>query len=486
MTLTIVGLDGTTVVLNEADVGNLTSYRAYGGTKNKVGTIGNKGNYTGVPITTFLNMVGGIRNGYSVKIMALGSSPYSQILNYLNLNGTGLNTYDNITGAAVQHNKTLTPMLAYYRDDVNLTSGGPLRLVIVGPEGLLTDSSLWVQNVSRLEVHPTALQPMSLEVVALNSTSITLNQTTMSNLPALRAVGERRNQLGYLSGLGNYTGVSLNTLCNLVGGMNNNTALRITASDNYTQTLSYEKVNGEFTTYDPITGNPVQHNQSLTPILAYYFNDANLSSSDGPLRLVIVGPEGLATDSSYWVKHVVKLEIRYIDDVAITEVSPSKTVVGQGYLCNVNVTIVNQGGYDEAFNVTLYANQTSIEKQTVTLLVGNFETLTFTWDTTSYAKGNYTIKAVADSVQGETDTADNTFVSGIVTVGMVGDVNADGIVEMMDFFILSQHYMHSPPDGHMIGTQLYHECFNADVNSDGIIEMMDFYILSQHYMETEP
>jgi hypothetical protein len=248
-------------------------------------------------------------------------------------------------------------------------------------------------------------------------------------------------------------------------------------------------VNGEFATYDPVTGNPVQHNQSLTPILAYFFNDANLttgSSGDGPLRLAIVGPEGLATSSSYWVKRVVKLEIRYRDDIAVTTVASLKTVVGQDCSCNVNVTVSNQGGYDETFNVTVYANQTTIEKQIITLPAGNFEILTFTWDATSYAKGNYTIKAVADSVQGETDTADNTCINGVITVVIPGDVNADGVVEMMDFYILSQHYMHTPPDGHMIGTQPYHECFNADVNSDGTIEMMDFFILSQHFMETYP
>lgn len=56
-------------------------------------------------------------------------------------------------------------------------------------------------------------------------------------------------------------------------------------------------------------GQPVPHNQSLMPILAYWFNNANLSSSEGPLQLAIVKPEGLATRSAYWVKFVVKMEI---------------------------------------------------------------------------------------------------------------------------------------------------------------------------------
>jgi hypothetical protein len=54
---------------------------------------------------------------------------------------------------------------------------------------------------------------------------------------------------------------------------------------------------------------------------------------------------------------------------------------------------------------------------------------------------------------------------------------------MMDFYILATHYLHSPPNDHTLGTQLYYECFNADVNSDGIIEMMDFFIAAQNYMK---
>jgi hypothetical protein len=199
-------------------------------------------------------------------------------------------------------------MLAYYYNDANLTSGGPLRLAIAGPEGLLTQSALWVSNVVRLEVHPN-LQPMNLTVVAVNGTQLTLNEASISSLPAIRGVGASRNQLGIVKNLGNYTGPALNTFCNLVGGMSNTNVLRLTAIDGYNQTISYDQVNGAFATFDNVTGQSVQNNQSLTPLLAYHFNDANLSSSDGPLKLAIIGPEGLATTSGYWVKQVVKLEI---------------------------------------------------------------------------------------------------------------------------------------------------------------------------------
>jgi hypothetical protein len=64
---------------------------------------------------------------------------------------------------------------------------------------------------------------------------------------------------------------------------------------------------GDFVTYDNITGDQVQPNDSLTPILAYYFNGQNVT--DGPLKIAIVDSEGLATYKPYWAENVVELDI---------------------------------------------------------------------------------------------------------------------------------------------------------------------------------
>jgi hypothetical protein len=436
MTLTVVAPNGTQVVLNETDIGNLESYRAYGGYKNQLGLLKGLGNYTGVPINTFCGMIGGIRSGSRIYIMA--SDGYLKTMSYEELSGN-LVTYDNVTGAEVQHNQTLTPMLAYHYNDLNLSSSdGPLRAAIVGPEGLCTNSTFWVKSVVRLEIYA-IVQPVNLTVVGLNGTELALNETGISVLPALRAVGGRRNALGIVSAVGNYTGPSLNTFLNLVGGVTNDNALRVTAADNTTKTLSYEEVNGAFATYDNVTGQPVQRNQSLTPILAYHFNDANLSLSDGPLRLAITGSEGLATSSSYWVKQVIKLEVRYRDDVRITDVATLKTLVGQNFCCHINVTVQNEGGYLETTNVTLYANSTVVATVVnLNLANGTSTVITFVWNTTGWARGNYNISAYVWSVPGETDTADNTLSEGLILVGVPCDVTSatqgvpDGVCDMRD------------------------------------------------------
>jgi len=55
------------------------------------------------------------------------------------------------------------------------------------------------------------------------------------------------------------------------------------------------------------------------------------------------------------------ITIQYaIADIATTNITPAKTVVGQGYTIRINATIQNQGDYEETFNVTLYSNSALI------------------------------------------------------------------------------------------------------------------------------
>jgi hypothetical protein len=145
---------------------------------------------------------------------------------------------------------------------------------------------------------------------------------------------------------------------------------------------------------------------------------------------------------------------------------------------NINVTVVNQGDFTETFNVTIYANETTIEKREITLESTASTTLTFTWNTTGFAKGNYTLWAYAEQVQGETETSDNTFIDGWVYVGLVGDVNADGYVGIDDIFTIASHF------GAEQGTPQYDP--NLDINNDGYIGVDDIFTAAQHFGQEDP
>jgi hypothetical protein len=169
-------------------------------------------------------------------------------------------------------------------------------------------------------------------------------------------------------------------------------------------------------------------------------------------------------------------------DVAVTNLTSAKTTIGQGYCGNLTVTVQNQGNSPENFNVTVYANTTSIVTQTIILSSGNSKTITFTWNTTGFARGNYTMKAVADTVLGETDTADNTFTDGVVTISIIGDITGptggpDGKCDMRDIGLVARHFGENVPPAPP----------NSDVTGvtaglpDGKIDMRDVGTVARNF-----
>ena len=151
----------------------------------------------------------------------------------------------------------------------------------------------------------------------------------------------------------------------------------------------------------------------------------------------------------------------------------SKSVVGEGYSTNIKFEVANAGYYAETFNVTASINNTAIGTKAVTLLQRNSTILTFVWNTTGFARGNYTISVVADPVANETDVADNTFVGGWVLVTIPGDINADRKVDLKDVFAVGKAY------GSVAGDSRYKP--NLDINGDGKIDLKDYFTTCKNY-----
>lgn len=113
-------------------------------------------------------------------------------------------------------------------------------------------------------------------------------------------------------------------------------------------------------------------------------------------------------------------------DVAIINITISKTVVERGSPLMINVTVENQGNFTENFNVTLYANMTVIGVQEAFLNPGESVVLSFNWDTSGYSVGDYLINAIAAQVPKEIDTEDNNFTDGMVRVFTSSDDGGRG------------------------------------------------------------
>lgn len=174
-------------------------------------------------------------------------------------------------------------------------------------------------------------------------------------------------------------------------------------------------------------------------------------------------------------------------DVAVLDVTTSKTgclpqpTVGQGYSARIDVTVGNQGDFAETFNLTVYANtlETVIATFTdITLASGNSTILSFAWNTAGFAYGNYTIVAYAWPVENETDIVNNSMVDGVVYVGIPGDVNGDGTVDIYDAILLAGHFNQTPIN------PLWNA--NVDINGDNVIDIYDAIILAGHFNQQIP
>jgi hypothetical protein len=150
------------------------------------------------------------------------------------------------------------------------------------------------------------LPSMNLTLVGANGIQKVIYASDIAKLTPFTSLGGFETSVGSIEGIGNYTGVSLTSLCNLVGGIGTNDSVKITASDGYSMVFSYNQTKGNgFVTYDPTTGAEVPNEGNLTLVLAYHENGENLTYDNGaPLRLVILGKGGLLTDGHYWVKWI--------------------------------------------------------------------------------------------------------------------------------------------------------------------------------------
>jgi parallel beta-helix repeat protein len=163
-------------------------------------------------------------------------------------------------------------------------------------------------------------------------------------------------------------------------------------------------------------------------------------------------------------------------DIVVTDVTVSRARIFRGHCGNVSVTFEEHGDYAYTFNLTVLANSTLIYSTLVMSPEVN-STLSFTWNTTGFAYGNYTIRPIAEPLLGELDTTNNDLNCSVpVHVGVLGDVSGwpwgpgtyDGLVNMRDvqYTILRFNVKPSSP---------YWDLY-ADINEDGVINMRDIQI----------
>jgi hypothetical protein len=209
--------------------------------------------------------------------------------------------------------------------------------------------------------------------------------------------------------------------------------------------------------------------------------NATIVSASIAWRIYFVDSYGNENVTDAMVFHVRPV----VHDVTVAAVAVSKTVVGCGFTLSIQATVRNVGEAEESFSVKAYANGTLVGVQTVAELHCNRSTnVTFVWNCSGFAYGNYTMSAVADTVLGENNTGDNTcFANASVHVGVPGDVTStvegvcDGRVDLRDVTYLILLFQTRPDSPNWKP--------NADVNDDGIVNIKDITIAILHFYQQE-
>jgi hypothetical protein len=172
-----------------------------------------------------------------------------------------------------------------------------------------------------------------------------------------------------------------------------------------------------------------------------------------------------------------------VHDVAVTDLTScyGSTILTQNFTYTVNTTVTNEGDFAETFTLTLYWNNTNVINSTlVSLAIGETKVVQLDWNTTGLQRYmNYTLRAYATPVPGETDTADNTFDDPrILMMVYTGDINNDKKVDILDIASIAKLFGVIHPD------PAYNP--NMDIDCNGKIDIMDVALAAKQFGYVEP
>lgn len=179
------------------------------------------------------------------------------------------------------------------------------KLVVLVGISLLVVASLLLAACSS---STTPSGPVVLTVTNGNTVK-TYSLADLQKLKAVTGNGGTKGKGGVVTGPFAYQGASLKDILNAVGGVKAGQSVKLTGSDGYSKTLTFDQVtSGGFSTYDA-KGNPVTPATSPVLVVVYSSQGAPLDSSVGPLEVGLLSSDNLVADGNMWVKLLNKIDI---------------------------------------------------------------------------------------------------------------------------------------------------------------------------------
>ncbi len=135
-----------------AEIQDDNQQTGYGGEKEQNGTILGPHPYIAILLTDIIYPVGGVANGESVKITAADGS--SQTLTYDQIVNGNFNIYNSTGSQITTATKPLICIIFSENGSPLDNSIGPLQLGTLSTMNFITDQSMWLNNVQRIDIIP--------------------------------------------------------------------------------------------------------------------------------------------------------------------------------------------------------------------------------------------------------------------------------------------------------------------------------------------
>ncbi|MHA1541590.1 MAG: hypothetical protein ACTSQH_01265 [Candidatus Hodarchaeales archaeon] len=306
--LVVVGVTGETKTLSLDDIINLRGVTGNSVYENSYSFWQGKGEYTGVPLSVFAELVGGIIPG-DILIVTTVDNYLPQIFSYENIYPSeSVNQTQGTIILSYSFNGTLYPTWKdglriaflpsdeeFSNTDSKITASLESSTIAAGPR--------WAKYVNRLEFRREA------EQLKFSYSDIThlYSWTQILRFPNLTEPGRMIFLNGKISESIEYTGVNLSLLAQLANPSGFNTSIEIHSSIGDPINLTSTELNGNILLYNS-TGMVVETENQVTFLLAFQQN--NSTFNDGSFSIVVVGSNSPISDSKYWLTQVE--EIKFI------------------------------------------------------------------------------------------------------------------------------------------------------------------------------
>jgi DMSO/TMAO reductase YedYZ molybdopterin-dependent catalytic subunit len=329
----VVGVGGNSQNVTLSEMMLMESVSGNSSYQNTYGNVRGVGEYTGVKVSDLLDLVGGVDEGFVVRVVA--ADGYSQTFERSKVYPN--TTIWNIQGdmiLAYEYNGTVVPdyeegiRLAFIPDDGYYSNADANATTDPNPAAA---GPQWVSNVVRIEI-----------LENLYNSTFSVSESLLRTFVSVTGEGGYKKKSGDIIGPFNFTGVPLTTLLQEFVTLPGNYILIAHSSDGYTSEYTKSVVEGIVNGYTP-TGAPLEEINS-TMVLAYEQDGVPITDG-GPLKIVFLNADGNLTDGNRWAKDVVSITIL---ELSSTTAILSNYILSQTDCYPVNdAYILDEKGLDE-------------------------------------------------------------------------------------------------------------------------------------------